>query len=121
VGDVGQRTWPGDSWLGLWSRGGHADDKALEAVFESLGHACVLRLVAAPHPFGLPPQDRRAAKRWLSRRTWAQRARRDLSIVLGLLAFGLAAALVVLSLYPVASPAGDGVRKSTAAMIAARD
>jgi hypothetical protein len=100
-------------------RGGHADTEALEAVFESLGRACVLRLVAAPHPFGLPPQDRRAAQRWLSRRSLGQRLRRDLSIVLSFVALGLAAALVVLSLYPMA-PQGDGVRKSTASMIAAR-
>jgi hypothetical protein len=88
-------------------------------VFESLGRACVLRLVAAPHPFGLPPKDRRAARRWLSRQTRPRRFRRDLSIVLSLVALGLAAALVVLSLYPAAGPAGDGVRKSTAAMMAA--
>jgi hypothetical protein len=115
VGEIGQRTWPG-----LWGRGSHADDQGLEAVFESLGRSCVHRLVAAPHPFGLPPKDRRAAQRWLSRQTWPQRLRRDLSIILGLVALGLAAALVVLSLYPTAL-AGDGVRKSTASMIAARD
>lgn len=114
VGESGERTWPG---AGPWGRGGHADTEALEAVFESLGQACVLRLVAAPHPFGLPPQDRRAAQRWLSRRTLGQRLRRDLSIVLSLVALGLAAALVALSLHPAAAP--DGVRKSTAAMIAA--
>jgi hypothetical protein len=91
---------------------------ALEAVFESLGPACVHRLVAAPHPFGLPPQDRQAAQRWLSRRTWPQRLKRDLSIVLSLVALGLAGALVVLSLYFAAAPQGDGVHKSTA--IAAR-
>lgn len=119
MGDIGGRTWPGGSWAGIWGR--HPDNEALEAVFESLGRACVLRLVAAPHPFGLPPQDRRAAQRWLSRQTWPQRLRRDLSIVLGLVALGLAAALLVLSLYPTAAPAGDGMRKSTASMIAARD
>jgi hypothetical protein len=90
-------------------------------VFESLGRACVLRLVAAPHPFGLPPQDRRAARRWLSRQTRPKRFKRDLRIVLSLVALGLAAGLVVLSVYPAVAPQGDGVRKSTAAMIAARD
>ena len=38
-----------------------ADDKALEAVFESMGLACVHRLVSVPHPFGLAPRDRRVA------------------------------------------------------------
>jgi hypothetical protein len=115
VGEVIERTWPG-----AWGRDGHADTAVLEAVFESLGPDCVHRLVAAPHPFGLPPQDRRAAQRWLSRQTWPHRFKRDLSIVLSLVALGLAAALVVLSLYP-AAPAGDGLRKSTVSMIAARD
>jgi hypothetical protein len=114
VGDIGERAWP-QAW------GQHPDREALEAVFESLGRACVLRLVAAPHPFGLPPQDRRAAQRWLSRQAWPKRLTRDLSIVLSLVALGLAAALVVLSLYPVAAPTGDGQRRSTASMIAARD
>jgi len=126
VGETGERTWPGVLPPGIfspgvWGRGGRDNDKALEAVFESLGPACVHRLVAAPHPFGLPPHDRRAAKRWLSRQSLPQRLKRDLSIVLSLVALGLAAALVVLSLYPAAAPAGDGVRKSTASMIAARD
>jgi len=121
VGEIGQRTWPGALSPGFWGRGGNAEDKALEAVFESLGRTCVHRLVAAPHPFGLPPQDKRAAQRWLSRRSWGKRLRRDLRIVLSLVAVGLAAALVVLSLYPMAAPAGDGSRKSAASMIAARD
>ena len=119
MGDIGERTWPGVLLPGIWDR--HPDNEALEAVFESLGRACVLRLVAAPHPFGLPPQDRRAAQRWLSRQTRPERLTRDLSIVLGLVALGLAAALVVLSLYPAAAPAGDDLRKSTASMMAARD
>ena len=119
VGEIGQRTWPAAP--GGWGRSGHDDDKALEAVFESLGRACVHRLVAAPHPFGLPPQDRRAAKRWLSRQTLGQRLKRDLSIVLSLVASGLAAALLVLGLYAMAASTGDGLRKSSASMIAARD
>ncbi len=123
MGEIGERTFSGDFGSGLFRFGvsvRSADDKALEAVFESLGPACVHRLVAAPHPFGLPPRDRRAARRWLSRQTWPRRLTRDLSIVLGLVALGLAAALVVLSLYPAAAPAGEGLRKSTASMIAAR-
>jgi hypothetical protein len=80
-----------------------ATDKALEAVFESMGQACVHRLVSVPHPFGLAPRDRRVAQRWLSRRTWAQR-HRDITIVLALVALGLgallAAAFVFLGLYP---------------------
>lgn len=118
MGEVIERTWPGVLVPGPWGRGGHADTAALEAVFESLGPDCVHRLIAAPHPFGLPPQDRRAARRWLSRQTRPHRLKRDLSIVLSLVALGLAAALVVLSLYPAATPAGDGERKSTASMIA---
>jgi hypothetical protein len=80
-----------------------ATDKALEAVFESMGQACVHRLVSVPHPFGLAPRDRRVAQRWLSRRTWAQR-HRDITVVLALVALGLgallAAAFVFLGLYP---------------------
>jgi hypothetical protein len=96
----------------------------LEAVFESLGRACVHRLVAAPHPFGLPPQDRLAAERWLSRGTWirqTQQWKRDLTIILGLVATGLAAAFVILWLYPAGAPQSDAVRRSTAAMVVARD
>ena len=76
----------------------------LEAVFESLGPACVHRLIAAPHPFGLPPQDRRAAQRWLSRRSCARRWKRDLLTVLLLVAAGLAAALLLLALTPAILP-----------------
>ena len=76
-----------------------ATDKALEAVFESMGQACVYRLVSVPHPFGLAPRDRRVAPRWLSRRAWAQR-HRDLTIILAMVALGLAAAFVFLGLYP---------------------
>ena len=93
---------------GLWpapyapncQSGDQATDKVLEAVFESMGQACVHRLVAVPHPFGLAPRDRRVAQRWLSRRAWAQR-HRDITIVLALVALGLAAAFVFLGLYPV--------------------
>jgi hypothetical protein len=120
VGEIGElvREWPG-------VRGRNAcADKALEAVFESLGRACVHRLVTAPHPFGLPPRDRLAAQRWLMRgtlrRNWA-RLRRDLTIVLALVAAGLAIGLLSLSLYPGAGPASDAVAKSSAAMVAAAD
>jgi hypothetical protein len=74
-----------------------ADDKALEAVFESMGQDSVHRLVSVPHPFGLVPQDRRAAQRWLSRQVRAQR-HRELTIVLSIVAAGLAAAIVLLGL-----------------------
>jgi hypothetical protein len=57
-------------------------------------------LVSVPHPFGLAPRDRRAAQRWLSRRALAQR-QRDLTIVLALVASGLAAAFIILSFYPI--------------------
>ena len=76
------------------------DDAALQAVFESMGRACVHRLVSVPHPFGLAPRDRRAAQRWLSRQARAQH-HRDLTIILALVALGLAAAFVFLGLYPV--------------------
>jgi hypothetical protein len=90
-------TWPGVFATG---RESVADDAALEAVFESLGQACVHRLLAVPHPFGLAPRDRRAAERWLSRRAWVQR-HHDLTIVLALVALGLAAGFVFLWLYPI--------------------
>jgi hypothetical protein len=119
VGEIGElvREWPG-------VRGRNAcADKALEAVFESLGRACVHRLVAAPHPFGLPPPDRLAAQRWLMRgtlrRSWA-RLRRDLAIVLALVAAGLAVGLLSLSLYARAEPASDAVAKSGAVAAADR-
>ena len=98
MGQIGELAggWPA-------ARDRRADDM-LEAVFESLGPACVHRLIAAPHPFGLPPQDRRAAERWLSRRSWARRWKRDLTIVLLLVIAGLAAALLLLALTPVIFP-----------------
>ena len=92
----------------LWSRDCGADEKALEAVFESLGGACVHRLIAAPHPFGLPPRDRRAAQRWLLRRSWARRWKRDLTILLLLVAGGLAAALLLMGLMPAIGVAFPG-------------
>ena len=87
-----------------------ADDKALEVVFESLGRGCVRRLVAVPHPLGLPPRDRLVAQRWLWRRAWAQQWKRDVAIVLALVALGLAAALLILGLHPAAEPVSDAVR-----------
>jgi len=121
VGEIGGlvRVWPGGR-----GRDACADDKALEAVFESLGGACVHRLVAAPHPFGLPPRDRVAAQRWLMRRALRRsgaRLRRDLTIVLVLIAAGLVIGLLGLSLYPGAGPASDAVAKSSASMVAAAD
>ena len=104
----------------IGERWGRADEKALEAVFESLGCACVQHLVAAPHPFGLPPRDRRAAQRWLMRRSWARQWKRDVATVLALVALGLAAVLVILALYPADGPVSDAVRKPAMPMVAAR-
>ena len=118
------RLWP--SRFGPWFLSGTrehnacAGDEALEAVFESLGRACVQRLVAAPHPFGLPPHDRRAAQRWLSRRRWMRKWKRDAAFVLTLVAVALAAALSVMSSYAPGDPPSDAVRKSTTTMIATR-
>jgi len=121
VGEIGGlvRQWPGGR-----GQDAYADDEALEAVFESLGRTCVHRLVAAPHPFGLPPRDRLAAQRWLMRRTLRRsgaRLRRDLTIVLALVAAGLAVGLLSLGLHAGAEPASDAVAKSSASMVAAAD
>jgi hypothetical protein len=115
VGEIGQTSGLAIGLaikLGARNRVSAAQDKALEAVFDSLGRACVLHLVAVPHPFGLPPRDRLVAQRWLSRgsvRQWT----RDLAIVLGLVGLGLAGALVVLGLYGAPEPRSDAVQKST--------
>ncbi|HET7084801.1 MAG TPA: hypothetical protein VFI23_08530 [Rhizomicrobium sp.] len=85
---------------GAWPLSRSYDDRALEAVFDSLGQACVHRLVSVPHPFGLPPGDRRAAERWLSRQA-GRRREKDITVLLALVAAGLAAAILLLSLYPV--------------------
>lgn len=98
--DVSQEIQVAGFWPGLYAPQREADDKSLEAVFESLGPACVCRLVSVPQPLGLAPRDRRAAQRWLSRRVWAQR-HRDLTIILALVAVGLAAAFFLLTLYPL--------------------
>jgi hypothetical protein len=87
-----------------------ADDRALEAVFDSLGQACVQSLVSVPHPFGLRPQDRAVARRWLSRR--ARQWQRDLVIVLAVIGFGLAIALLVLSFPSGAGSGSDAVQRS---------
>ena len=99
----------------------HPDEKALDSVFESLGPACVHHLLATPQPFGLPPQDRRVARRWLWRRIWERRWKRDLTITLALVALGLAAALMALSLSPATEPVSDAVQKSSTRVIAARN
>ena len=98
--------------LGARTRVSGGEDKALEAVFDSLGRACVLHLVAVPHPFGLPPRDRLVAQRWLSRGS-VRRWTRDLAIVLGRVGLGLAGALVLLSLSGAPEPRSDAVQKSS--------
>ncbi|HJT42808.1 MAG TPA: hypothetical protein VJ750_04830 [Rhizomicrobium sp.] len=100
--------------------GRRQEDERLEAVFESLGRDSVLRLISAPYPFGLPPRDKLAAKRWLSRQGSARRRGKDLTILLALVAIGLAAALLFLSLsfavYPShLSSIGGGVTARRAA------
>jgi hypothetical protein len=102
-----------------------ADDKALDAVFASLGRVAVHRLVSVPHPFGLPPQDRLAARRWLSRQASTRQRDRDLTILLAFVALGLALAIAALSLYPAIWPCrqaragiSDAVRKSQTSMAA---
>jgi hypothetical protein len=117
VDEIGElvRRWPGIRAPGIWDRIRYrdsADDKALEAVFESLGRVCVQHLVAVPHPFGLPPRDRLVAQRWLLRRAWARHWRQDLVIVLALVGLGLAAAFLILDFYPAATPASDAVQRS---------
>jgi hypothetical protein len=111
VGEIGQTIGLAIK-LGVRNRVSGVEDKALEAVFDSLGRACVLHLVAVPHPFGLPPRDRLVAQRWLWRgsvRQW----KRDLAIVLGLVGLGLAGALVLLSLSGASEPRSDAVQKSS--------
>lgn len=99
---------------GRWPAGGdhdlRADEKALEAVFASLGRGCVRHLVTVPHPFGLPPRDRLVAQRWLSREAWARQWKRDVTIVLLLVAVGLSATALFLSFSTAAQPRSDGVR-----------
>jgi hypothetical protein len=88
-----------------------AEDKALEAVFESLGRACVQSLVAVPQPFGLRPCDRAVARRWLSRRGWTRKWKRELMIVLVVISLGLALALAVLSFHRDVLPISDAVQR----------
>ena len=99
-------------FVGRWPQeaDGRADEKALEAVFDSMGRACVRHLVVVPHPFGLPARDRRVARRWLLRQAWVRWWKRDLVIMLTLVALGLAAALLILALHPSAEPVSDAVR-----------
>jgi hypothetical protein len=98
-------------WPDLLAR----NDKALETVFDSLGCAAVHHLVSTPQPFGLPPNDRRTARRWLSRRASRRQRQRELTTILTIVALGLGLAIALLSIMPAASrsPApSDGVRKS---------
>jgi hypothetical protein len=89
----------------------HTEERALEAVFESLGRACVQSLVAAPHPFGLRPCDREVARRWLSRGGWSRQWQRDLVIVLAVVGLGLAIAFIVLGVQRSAGPVSDAVQR----------
>ncbi|HKB96966.1 MAG TPA: hypothetical protein VKB94_08955 [Rhizomicrobium sp.] len=105
-----------------------ADGAALEEVFASLGRASVHHLVSAPHPFGLPPNDRLAAMRWLSRAASARQREHELTTalatVLAIVALGLALGIALLSISPAESRLpgpGDGVRKSQASMRPALD
>ena len=54
------------------------------------------------------------------RRSWARKWKRDVATVLALVALGLAAALVILALYPAGGPVSDAVRKPAMPMVAAR-
>jgi hypothetical protein len=110
-------TWPDFSAHG-------ADGKALEEVFASLGRASVHHLVSAPHPFGLPPDDRLAAMRWLSRRTSTRQRERELTTILAIVALGLALGIALLSISPAESRLSgpsDGVRKSQTSLRLAQD
>lgn len=80
-------------------------------MFESLGRACVQSLVAVPHPLGLRPRDRKVAQRWLSRRGWTRQWERDLVIVLAVIGFGLALALVILGFSRDVFPMSDAVQR----------
>jgi hypothetical protein len=102
-------------WPDFFAQALPASDGELEAVFQSLGRACVLHLVSVPEPFGLPPQDRLVARRWLSRQAFARQFHRDTMIVLTLVALGLAFAIAFLSIYPAlagAAGAGDASRRA---------
>ena len=112
-----QETRAAGIWPDFFAR--RADDKALEEVFASLGRASVHHLVSAPHPFGLPPDDRLAAMRWLSRATSRRERECDLATalatVLGIVALGLALGIALLGISPAESRLpgpSDGVRKS---------
>jgi hypothetical protein len=103
-------------------------DKALEEVFASLGRTSVHHLVSAPHPFGLSPDDRLAAMRWLSHRTSTRRRECDLTTalatVLGIVALGLALGIALLGISPAESRLpgpSDGVRKSEVSIRPALD
>jgi hypothetical protein len=113
------------TWPDFFAHG--TDDKALEEVFASLGRACVCHLVSAPHPFGLPLNDRQAAMRWLSRRRAARRERKltsALATILAIVALGLALGIALLSISPAESRLpgpSDGVRKSQISLRLAQD
>ena len=115
---------------GIWSDffARRADDKTLEDVFASLGRASVRHLVSAPDPFGLPPDDRLAAMRWLSHRAASRQREYDLTTalatVLGIVALGLALGIALLGISPAESRLpgpSDGVRKSEVSIRPALD
>jgi hypothetical protein len=102
------------------------DENTLESVFESLGPEAVCYLVSVPHPYGLRQEDGLAAARWLARGTLTSNRSRDFTIVLTLVALGLAAVLAVLTIIsaiwpPNAAPrgmvgGGEAVQKSAPAL-----
>jgi hypothetical protein len=121
-----QETRAAGTWPDFFAH--KTDDKALEEVFASLGRACVYRLVSVPHPFGLPPNDRLAAERWLSRRASMRQRERELTTILAIvalgLALGLALGIALLSISPAQSRLpgpSDGVRKSEASRMPVQD
>jgi hypothetical protein len=117
-----QETRASGTWPDFFAH--KTDDKALEEVFASLGRASVYRLVSVPHPFGLPPNDRLAAKRWLSRRASMRQRERELTTILAIVALGLALGIALLSISPAQSRLpgpSDGVRKSEASRMPVQD
>jgi hypothetical protein len=102
------------------------DENTLESFFESLGPEAVCHLVSMPHPYGLRQEDGLAAARWLTRGTLTSNRSREITIVLTLVALGLAAALAILTIISAIWPpntasrgmvgGGEAVQKSVPAL-----